>query len=194
MRSVVTAALCLVFISAVTSSCGVDGKDILPTPFGLGQSPLPPPATDTANETDMPTPLQLDNFVPPDSVTGLGSVLEALVEGRILQLEVARTPWDRANGLMERASLPENAAMLFVYEKEEYLSFWMKDTWIPLDILFLNDQGVVVDVQTMDVQIWVADGALKRYRSAQPARFALEMNAGLAESLGILPGVQVFFR
>jgi uncharacterized membrane protein (UPF0127 family) len=95
---------------------------------------------------------------------------------------------------MERASLPEDAAMLFVFEGDEHLSFWMKNTLIPLDILFLNAQGVVVDVQTMHTQIGVPDGALKVYRSARPARFALEMNAGLAEALGIGLGAQVLFR
>ena len=73
--------------------------------------------------------------------------------------------------------------MLFVFEAEEHRSFWMKNTLIPLDILFLDARGVVVDVQTMYPQIGDADNALKVYRSAQPARYALEMNAGLAESL-----------
>ena len=132
--------------------------------------------------------------MPPDPVTGVGDVREALIEGRLFQLEVARTSSERARGLMERTSLPENAAMLFVYGSEEYRGFWMKNTLIPLDILYLNAEGVVVDVQTMHPQIGVADGALKVYPSALPARYALEMNAGLAETLGIVPGAQVLFR
>ena len=70
----------------------------------------------------------------------------------------------------------------------------MKARLMPLDILFMDVQGVVVDVQTMQPQIGVADDALKRYPSARPARYALEMNAGLAEALGITPGAQVLFR
>ena len=192
MRPVVTAALCLVLIGAVVSACGRDGAEILSTP--VATAPSSPSATDMATETATPPPLQSDNFMPPDPVTGVGSVLAALVQESIFQLEVARTPSERSYGLMERASLPEDAAMLFVYEGERYLSFWMKNILIPLDILFLNAQGVVVDVQTMHTQIGVPDGALKRYRSARPARFALEMNAGLAETLGIVPGAQVLFR
>ena len=84
--------------------------------------------------------------------------------------------------------------MLFVYQTVMYRNFWMKNTLIPLDILFLDAKGVVVDVQTMHPQIGVADGALKVYPSARPARYALEMNAGLAEFLEIVPGVQVLFR
>ena len=106
---------------------------------------------------------------------------------------MARTPSERARGLMERANLPQEDAMLFVFEAEEYRSFWMKNTLIPLDILFLDARGVVVDVQTMYPQIEATDGALKVYRSAQPARYALEMNAGLAELLEIAPGIQVLF-
>ena len=195
MRSVVRLALCLVFMGVVASACGGDGPEILSTPVATAPpSPTFLPGKDRAAETATPPPLQADDFMPPDPVAGVGSVLEALVDESIFQLEVARTPFERAYGLMERASLPEDAAMLFVYEGEEYLSFWMKNTLIPLDILFLNAQGVVVDVQTTHTQIGVPDDALKLYRSAQPARFALEMNAGLAEALGIVPGAQVFFR
>jgi hypothetical protein len=132
--------------------------------------------------------------MPPDPVTGVGGVHEALVQGHGFQLEVARTSSEQAQGLMGRASLPEDAAMLFVFERDDYLDFWMKNTLIPLDILFLDARGVVVDVQTMHTQIGVPDGGLKVYHSALPARFALEMNAGLAEALGIVPGAQVLFR
>jgi uncharacterized membrane protein (UPF0127 family) len=127
-------------------------------------------------------------------VTGVGSVLEVLVQGSVFQLEVARTPSERARGLMGRASLAGDAAMLFVYETERILSFWMKDTLIPLDILFLNAQGVVVDIHTMHTQVGAPDGALKLYRSAGLARFALEMNAGVGETLGIVRGAPVLFR
>ncbi|MDP6495937.1 MAG: DUF192 domain-containing protein, partial [Dehalococcoidia bacterium] len=75
-----------------------------------------------------------------------------------------------------------------------YRNFWMKNTLISLDILFIDSQGVVVDIQTMQPQTGVSDGALKVYLSAEPARYALEMNAGLAEVLGIVPGTQVLFR
>jgi uncharacterized membrane protein (UPF0127 family) len=127
-------------------------------------------------------------------VTGVGDISEALVGVQIFQLEVARTSSERSRGLMERTSLPEDSAMLFVYGREEYRNFWMKDTLIPLAILFLDARGVVVDVQTMHPQIGVEDGALKVYRSALPSRYALEMNAGLAEARGIEPGAQVLFR
>ena len=206
MRSVVRLALCLVFVAVTLSACDRDDPDLTPTSVSTPTStPEPtstltataapsPSATEVAPETATPPPLHLDDFMPPDPETGVGGVLEALVGESLFHLVVARTSSERAFGLMERASLPEYAAMLFVYEGEAYRSFWMKNTLVPLDILFLSAQGVVVDVQTMHTQIGVPDGALKRYRSAEPARFALEMNAGLAESLGIVPGSQILFR
>ena len=95
---------------------------------------------------------------------------------------------------MDRSSLPEDAAMLFVYDAEDALVFWMKDTLIPLDILFLDSDGIVVDVQTMRPQPDATDATLTRYYAAAPARYAVEINAGLASEYDIVAGSQVLFR
>lgn len=116
-----------------------------------------------------------------------------MIAGQVFQLEIAATQEERARGLMGRESILDDYAMLFVYESERRLSFWMKGTFIPLDILFLDSDGVVVDVQTMTPQIGATDSELVRYRSAAPARYAMEMNAGLAETLGVEPGAVVLF-
>ena len=94
---------------------------------------------------------------------------------------------------MGQRRIPDDYAMLFVYAAEQRLSFWMKGTLIPLDILFLDSNGVVVDVQTMTPQPGAPDSELIVYRSAAPARYAMEMNAGLAEALGVTPGAVVLF-
>ena len=94
---------------------------------------------------------------------------------------------------MGQQRIPDDYAMLFVFDSEATRSFWMKGTLIPLDILFLNSNGVVVDVQTMTPQPGASDGELIVYRSAGPARYAMEMNAGLAEALGVAPGAVVLF-
>lgn len=133
-------------------------------------------------------------FHAPDPIEGVGDVQEALIGGQVFRLEVARTPQDRARGLMGRESLARDAAMIFVYADEAHRSFWMKNTLIPLDILFLDSSGVVVDVQTMTPQIGVPDSDLTVYPSAAPAKYAIEMNAGLAQELGVEPGAQVRFR
>ena len=204
VRLLATLVLCLAVAAIAVAACGGDGDGPSPTPQ-LTSTVTPAPTltpttilpqfpTAQARETATPSPSPLDGFSVPDSVAGIGDVSEALVQGHLFQLEVARTPSERGRGLMDRPVLPEDAAMVFAYSGEEFLGFWMKNTLIPLDILFLDSGGVVVDVQTMHTQIGIRDGALTIYRSARPARYAIEMNAGLAQALGILPGAQVLFR
>ena len=201
MRTIIGRSLCLLLLMAAACNEGEPTPTTQPTPTAIAAptaapttAPTPTLApTPTVAPAETATPDPLARFAPPDPVEGVGDVREALVAGRIFRLEVARTPSERARGLMERANLPQEDAMLFVFEAEEYRAFWMKNTLIPLDILFLDARGVVVDVQTMYPQIGAADNALKVYRSARPARYALEMNAGLSESLGIAPGTQVLF-
>ena len=138
--------------------------------------------------------MEADGFDAPDPVEGIGDVQEALIGGQVFRLEVARAPQERARGLMGREHLARDAAMIFVFAEEAYRSFWMKNTLIPLDILFLDSSGVVVDVQTMTPQVGAPDSELTVYPSAAPARYAIEINAGLAMELGIEPGAQVLFR
>ena len=133
-------------------------------------------------------------FAAPDPVDGVWEISEALIGGEIFRLEVARTSQERSRGLMGRDGLNWDAAMLFVFEEEAQRTFWMKNTLIALDILYLDSKGVVVDVQTMTPQPGVSDSELTRYPSAAPARYAIEMNAGLAQELGVEPGAQVLFR
>ena len=121
-----------------------------------------PAATPTATAATTPTatPDALARFGPPDPEAGAAVASEALIAGQVFQLEIAATQEERARGLMGQERIPDDYAMLFVYEAEQRLSFWMKGTLIPLDILFLDSEGVVVDVQTMTPQIGVPDGEL----------------------------------
>jgi len=192
MKAIATAVLCVVSVCILVSACGNNDQDILPT--SLIGATLVFPAKEVSTTSSLSLPIESSDFIPLDPVAGLGNVLEGLVGETIFQLEVARTPEDRASGLMGRSNLPEDAAMLFVYGSDNYLTFWMKNTLIPLDVLFLNERGFVVDIQTMHTQTGTPDRVLKLYRSALPARFALEINAGLADTLGIATGTQFFFR
>lgn len=156
-----------------------------------------PKATATPlRPTPMPTPTYSPSpvLLPPHPATGLGDISEVSLEGKVFQLEVARTAEERSRGLMERTSLPENAGMIFVFKDEELRIFWMKDTLISLDILFLDNNGVVIDVQTMRPQPGATSATLTRYYSAAPARYAIEINAGLAAEYDIVVGSQGLFR
>lgn len=98
--------------------------------------------------------------------------------------ETADESAERARGLMERASLDENAGMLFVFDGDAPRSFWMKNTLIPLDMLFIDSQGRIVDMTTMQPCRTV----LCESYTSQPARYVLEVNAGFAEKHGVAVG------
>jgi len=110
-----------------------------------------------------------------------------------LYLEVADDPEERAVGLMGRESLGRDRGMLFVYANNQILSFWMKGTLIPLDIIFIDGDSVVVDVQTMRPEHETAP-ILPITRSAAPARYAIEVNEGVAAECGVEPGVRAELR
>lgn len=84
----------------------------------------------------------------------------------------------RAEGLMYVTKLPEDTGMLFIFDFQHALSFWMKNTLIPLSIGFINDKGVLVDVQEMEPATSMVQVEVPTYHSRKPARFALEMNKG----------------
>jgi uncharacterized membrane protein (UPF0127 family) len=84
----------------------------------------------------------------------------------------------RAEGLMYISKLPEDTGMLFVFDQEEPLAFWMKNTLIPLSIGFFDRTGTLVDVQEMEPARSMVQVEVPTYRSKKPATFALEMNKG----------------
>lgn len=101
---------------------------------------------------------------------------------RNIQAEVARTPEEHQIGLMHRTSMPEHAGMLFVFERAGKQCFWMKNTLLPLSIAFLADDGRIVNIAEMKPQ------SLDSHCSAEPVRFALEMNQGWFGKRGLKPG------
>lgn len=110
------------------------------------------------------------------------------INGRVIQVELALAPKTQAYGLMNRLILPENEGMLFVFSKEQSLSFWMKNTKIPLDILYFNQDGVLVDYA--EAIPCVADPC-PSYPSKALARYVLEIGKGERARLGIELGSQL---
>jgi uncharacterized membrane protein (UPF0127 family) len=99
-----------------------------------------------------------------------------------IRVEIARTDTERSQGLMNRPDLPEGEGMLFIFEREQILSFWMKNTLIPLSIAFIRTDGRITeirDMQALDVTT---------VSSARSARYALEMPQGWFARTGIAPG------
>ncbi len=109
-------------------------------------------------------------------------------DGARIDAEIADTAPEQERGLMERTHLGQNEGMLFVYGEERPLSFWMFHTRIPLDIVFISADGKVADVQSMEPCIGEDASACPVYRSAVPARWALEVNALFAAKYGITDG------
>lgn len=101
-------------------------------------------------------------------------------------VELADTPAERAQGLMFRESLPRSAGMLFVFEEPQRASFWMKNTLIPLDMLFLDRSGVVTRIAENAVP-----GDLTPIDGGTGVFAVLEINGGLARAYGITEGTQM---
>lgn len=99
-----------------------------------------------------------------------------------VQVEVARTDSEKAQGLMFRKELKDGKGMLFVFENEEYLSFWMKNTYIPLSIAFISSGGRITEIRDMDPL------DLSPVRSVYAVRYALEVPRGWFGRAGIRPG------
>ena len=109
----------------------------------------------------------------------------------VMTCEVASSPEKRSVGLMFREELPVDEGMLFVYESPHNVSFWMKNVLIPLDIIFLDESGTVINVEEADIEINVPDEKLKRYFSTSPAKWVVEINQGLCKLYGIGVGTNV---
>jgi uncharacterized membrane protein (UPF0127 family) len=95
-----------------------------------------------------------------------------------IQVEMAETHEQLERGLMYRKVLRPEEGMLFIFEKEEPLTFWMKNTYLPLSVGFFNHEGVLVDIQEMEAVSQLDQGPFPTYSSSEVAQFALEMNKG----------------
>lgn len=107
-------------------------------------------------------------------------------------VEIAEDDASRARGLMERTELPADRGMLFVFQDDAPRAFWMKNTKIPLDILYFDAGRRLLSVQH-DVPPCRADPC-PLYPSGAPARYVLELNAGEARRIGVTPGDELAIR
>jgi len=125
-----------------------------------------------------------------------GAAQAACSEGRVelrgdwgtarFRVEVADTPEERALGLMHREHLASAAGMLFVYETPQRVSFWMQNTLIPLDMIFMDETGTVTRIH---------ENAVPLDRTSIPGgdavQFVLEINGGMSDTLGIVEGAEM---
>ena len=114
------------------------------------------------------------------------------IAGERFQVEVADDDDERARGLMFRDAMPADHGMLFIHDRQEPQAYWMKNTRIPLDILYF-DSGRRLVSQQRDVPPCSAGDRCPPYPSRGPARYVLELNAGQAARLGLEDGAELRF-
>lgn len=111
---------------------------------------------------------------------------EALTE---IAIEIAETDSARARGLMQRASLPEESGMLFIFPRAEEQGFWMANTPLALDLFFAG-----ADSQIVSIAKYTKPYSATTVRSEAPAQFVVETPAGFADSYGIVVGDRITWR
>ena len=104
-------------------------------------------------------------------------------------VEVAKTIEERRIGLMYRKKLLNNEGMLFIFPREKIIQLWMKNTYIPLDVIFISENKVIVDIKKNMEKL--SETIVK---SKVKSRYALEFNAGLINKLDIEIGDKVLFN
>ncbi len=106
-----------------------------------------------------------------------------------VEVEIADTPEERMRGLMYRRSLGQKEGMFFVFPREGLKGFWMKNTYIPLDIIFIN-RDLKVSSVAKDARP-CTDDHCTTYKSEHPVKYALEVNSGFADRYGIIEGMRI---
>ena len=104
-------------------------------------------------------------------------------------VEVAASPQAQETGMMYRRSMPANHGMIFPFATSRVLTFWMENTWLPLDLVFIGDDGKVVSIAA-DAKPMSRD----IISSQVPARSVLELNGGEAARIGLRPGDMVSYK
>lgn len=121
--------------------------------------------------------------------------ITATIADKTYNLEVADTPSTREKGLMYRQSLKENTGMLFVFEGTSFYPFWMKNTLIPLDIIWINAEKEVVHIKE---NAQPCENTLKAICNSiiplKPALYVIELNAGEVEKLNLKTGDKIDFN
>ena len=152
----------------ILAACGPSEGQVPPVAEGPAEGFAATPATPTHRQERLPPPGRAWVIFGADTV----------------QAELARTPDERERGLMYREDLAKGQGMLFIFPDAMTRSFWMKNTFIPLDIAYMDQELRIVDIQAMEAE------SLDGHPSAQPAMFALEVPLGWFGEMGIGVGAQ----
>jgi uncharacterized membrane protein (UPF0127 family) len=106
-----------------------------------------------------------------------------------IDVEIADTRERRETGLMGRPTMEERQGMLFIFEDEQPLSFWMKDTLLPLDMFFVNADGTISTIHRNTTPY-----SEQTYPSRRPGKFVLETDDGFADKYGVTEGDRIVWK
>lgn len=144
-------------------------------PLGSSAPAIPPPAMSCPSDPEPKAELPTAELSFPDAPAA-----------PTVRVELAKTPADIERGLMFRRSMPDDHGMLFTLDGRREQVFWMRNTCIPLDMLFIDEDGVIVGI------VESATPLTETPRSVRcPSLYVLELNAGLSRKHGIAPGQRV---
>lgn len=154
--------------------------------------------SDTVRNASIAFALALVTILAVLVLTGLDSSdvyivkLESGETNHTVAAEAAITEEEKRQGLMHREYLGEDEGMIFIYEEEDERSFWMKNTLLHLDIIFIGEDQVINSIQEADPEPGISDTQLERYTG--DAKYVLEVNQGFTEERGIVSGDRVFLE
>ena len=125
------------------------------------------------------------------STSSPASSMPVTIAGKTFELELVFDTNTRTTGLMNKTSIPDNGGMLFVFPDATIRSFWMKNCFVAIDLLFLDSRGTITALHEMPIEPaqgvdesdWSYDGRLAHYWSNSPSRYAIELSAGSIKQL-----------
>ena len=179
-------------LSAPEPATELPPATVLPTPTRVLPATSLPPVDEIPTAEPAPTAPVLPTVAPElDLTLPLVSIGPAT-----WTVELAITTEEQIQGLSGRETLPQGTGMLFIYDSDRHLAFWMPDMYFPLDMVWIDSSCQMVDV-TLNAPIPLPGQSradLPRFSPQSPARFVLEINAGEFEGYGISLGDQVAFQ
>ncbi len=118
---------------------------------------------------------------------GAGLATISTPNGKTIYAEIADTPDKRAQGLMFRTSMAPDHGMIFKFPELGHWTFWMKNTKMPLDIIWIGEKGHIIHIEPEVPICTRTDDGCPRYYSHKKSRYVLEIKAGMAHKLGLKP-------
>lgn len=173
--------LAFLCVAVALTSCQSQGKPppAAPPPPARPAEPAPPgPVTDVTAQA----------YVMPKLPHGRVTLVDAFGGKHLVDAEIAATRDQRTRGLMWRTELPEGTGMLFIFDRDDYLSFWMKNTLIPLDMIFIRSDLAIAGI------VERAEPKTLSPRTPGPnvqAKYVLEVPSGWSSKIGLKPGLKV---